>query len=474
VTPKQRAYTHDVRIWQVRRVNGKTRVTYELRWSVDRKPRSRSFSTKAMANSRRAELSAAVSQGEPFDVETGLPASMVRTPSEEILWWDWALLYIDTKWPRLAPSSRRSTVEALVGCTMAMLDAGRRGRPSDAELRSAMTTWAFVPPRRIAGPSSSERVHRAVAWLAKGTRPLRAFEEPATARAVLEALARTKDGRSAAATTIARKRAVLFNVLDLAVEREIFATHPLARVRWKAPKVADSFDPRAVINPTQARALLDATRTLGSNAPDASRADQARRRLGRHLTAFFGCMYYAALRPSEAMALRVRDLRLPDGDGWGELLLSQGDPDVSGTWNDDGRRKARQLKHRASGDVRPVPCAPPLVALLRAHLDEFGAAPNGRLFRGPSTGRINPHAYNDIWRQTRRAALTAEYGSPLAARPYDLRHTAVSSWLAAGVDSTQVAAWAGHSVAVLHRVYAHVVASRTSVAHKRIEEFLDE
>jgi integrase len=44
-----------------------------------------------------------------------------------------------------------------------------------------------------------------------------------------------------------------------------------------------------------------------------------------------------------------------------------------------------------------------------------------------------------------QALTPAEAASPLAARPYDLRHAAVSTWLNAGVPSTQVAQWAGHS-----------------------------
>ncbi|WP_088285425.1 tyrosine-type recombinase/integrase [Kineosporia sp. A_224] len=464
--------TYDVRIWEVRPVVGKTRTTYELRWKVARKARSKSFGTRALANSRRAELLSAVNRGEPFDVESGLPVSQRRDRTNEISWWEWVLTYVDTKWPTLAPSSRRSMVEALVTCTIAMLDPARRGRPSEAELRSAMTTWAFVPTRRKAGPPTSERAHRAVAWLAKGTRPVIALDDPTTARKVLDAVVSKKDGTPAAPTTIARKRAVLYNVLDLAVEQGIFAAHPLDRIRWKAPKVAEGFDPRSVVNPTQARALLEATRKLGSDAPEATRADRAARRHGRHLTAFFGCMYYAALRPSEARGLRLGNLDLPTGNGWGQLVLEAGDPEISGTWTDGGRRTRRQLKHRALGAIRLVPCAPALVQLLQEHLDEFGTAPDQSLFRGPAGGRLLSGAYNRAWRDARRAVLQDADESPLALRPYDLRHTAVSTWLAAGVPSTQVAAWAGHSVAVLHRVYAHVVADSQAVAQGRIDAFL--
>jgi integrase len=72
-----------------------------------------------------------------------------------------------------------------------------------------------------------------------------------------------------------------------------------------------------------------------------------------------------------------------------------------------------------------------------------------------------------------QAALTdTECASPLAKRPYDLRHAAVSLWLNAGVPPTQVAEWAGHSVNVLLRVYAKCVYGQDEVARIRIEAAL--
>jgi hypothetical protein len=56
----------------------------------------------------------------------------------------------------------------------------------------------------------------------------------------------------------------------------------------------------------------------------------------------------------------------------------------------------------------------------------------------------------------------------LARRPYDLRHAAVSTWLNAGVPATQVAEWAGHSVAVLLQIYAKCMAGQEDAARRRI------
>lgn len=67
-----------------------------------------------------------------------------------------------------------------------------------------------------------------------------------------------------------------------------------------------------------------------------------------------------------------------------------------------------------------------------------------------------------------------EQASPLARRPYDLRHACLSTWLNAGVPPTQVAEWAGHSVDVLLRIYAKCLVGQDEIAKRRIAEALEE
>lgn len=78
-----------------------------------------------------------------------------------------------------------------------------------------------------------------------------------------------------------------------------------------------------------------------------------------------------------------------------------------------------------------------------------------------------------VRKRARAAALTPEQlASPPAQRPYDLRHACLSTWLNVGVPATQVAAWAGHSVMVLLRVYAECLEGQDEVAMRQIEEAL--
>ncbi|MBN9112896.1 MAG: tyrosine-type recombinase/integrase [Pseudonocardia sp.] len=148
---------------------------------------------------------------------------------------------------------------------------------------------------------------------------------------------------------------------------------------------------------------------------------------------------------------------------------------TSGPGAISSRREERQLKHRAVGETRIVPCAPALTELLHRHLEQFGNDDSGLLFRGVRGGQLSEGTYCRVWRKARKDALTpAEAASPLARRPYDLRHAAVSTWLNAGVPSTQVAEWAGHSVAVLHHIYAKCIVGQDELSRRRIAAALDE
>ena len=120
-----------------------------------------------------------------------------------------------------------------------------------------------------------------------------------------------------------------------------------------------------------------------------------------------------------------------------------------------------------------MPCPPELTTLLHAHLAEHGTTPDGRLFRRARGGPLAESVYGPDWDRARAAALSPEeYASPLARRPYDLRHAAVSTWLNSGVLAPQVAQWAGHSVDVLLRVYAKCIAGQEDAVRRRVEEAL--
>jgi integrase len=121
-----------------------------------------------------------------------------------------------------------------------------------------------------------------------------------------------------------------------------------------------------------------------------------------------------------------------------------------------------------------VPIPPALTGLLRRHLDTYGTAPDGRLFSAPRGGILHESYYGRTWHAARATALgPALATTPLARRPYDLRHAALSLWLASGAPPAQIAARAGHSIHVLLAVYTHCVPGHDQAASHAIERALD-
>jgi hypothetical protein len=117
-----------------------------------------------------------------------------------------------------------------------------------------------------------------------------------------------------------------------------------------------------------------------------------------------------------------------------------------------------------------VPCHPTLARYLLAHLRQFGTARDGRLFRGERGGDLSESVYNRVWDQARSLALPPALSrTPIAGRPYDLRHACLSTWLNGGVDQTQVAEWAGNSVKVLMDTYAKCIDGHDEINRKRME-----
>lgn len=115
---------------------------------------------------------------------------------------------------------------------------------------------------------------------------------------------------------------------------------------------------------------------------------------------------------------------------------------------------------------------PVLLDHLRRHVDP---APNALVCTAPNGGRINLSNFNrDVWKPARSQALPA--GSPLRkVRRHDLRHSAITAWLNAGVLLKTAQQWSGHrQMSVLSDTYLGVTMGGAAVSLRRVEEALDD
>lgn len=447
--------SHNIRFWNIERYKGKRKTTYRVRWLVEKRKFGKYFATAALADSYRARLMSAARDGEAFNMETGLPVSMSRERTP-MTWYAFACRYMDMKWPDSSPKYRKSIAESLTRITIALLRESS-ALPEGRILRKALMT-AFNTKAR---DNLTAEVSQTLKAVERASRDVADLAKPEVLRSVLQALDLNVDGSRAAPNTVRIRRVALGNALDYAVEGKLLATNPLGEVKTKKRTYAlKEVDPECAVNPMQARMLLEAVGTVGKQGP--------------RLVAFFACMYYAGLRPEEAANLKKQSLAIPE-IGWGDLNLDGARPEIGKEWTDSGEASEEgPLKHRQASIGRTVPCPPALTEILHNHLARFGTARDGRLFRGARDGgRVGSTVYGRVWAASRERVFTADVLSgPLAKRPYDLRHACVSTWLSAGVEPTRVAKWAGHSVAVLLKVYAKCLDGGEATARARAERAL--
>ncbi|SCD34675.1 Site-specific recombinase XerD [Streptomyces sp. TverLS-915] len=467
-------YSFDVKLWQITKTQRKSRP-YRLRWKVAGRVHGDTFASFALAESRESELRQAINRrGEPFEIESGLPESEVRAAAEKAAreaaeaeaaavldWFAFCRAYVARRWRGSAAKTREGIADGLATATLGMLRPGEQA--PDAEALRLAFRWGVVPAHQGAEPP--EELGEAYRWLLTGTRPLADLADTAVVEDVLHHLAHRLDGKPAAGDTHKRRRRAVNTAFEYAVMAGELSGNPFARSRGKRVGSQDVVDPRVLVNPAQARQLLAAASYVGS----------WHRARGRRLVAFYAVMYYAALRPAEVVGLRRADCDLPK-EGWGTLTLWETRPVAGKQWTDSGERHDRRgLKAREVKTDRPVPIPPVLVAILRRHLDTFGTAKEGRVFGNERGDVVGSSTYWRVWEEARELALPPDrVASPLAGRPYDLRHACITRWLNAGVPVAEVARRVGNSPEVIHRRYQGCIDGHEQVANDKIARAMEE
>ncbi|MEU2866388.1 site-specific integrase [Streptomyces mirabilis] len=459
-------YSLDIRLWKVTKTGRKSRP-YRLRWVVAGQVHGDTFATSALADSRRSELWQAMRRGEAFDVESGLPESEVRAAAEAadakspLRWFEFCRKYVAGRWRTSAAKTRESMADGLAAVALAMVQRGE-DVPCDTDLRLAFR-WGIVPANAAEDPPAELRT--AYEWLTTSDRLVLDLTDAEVFEDVQYRLSYRLDGVRAAGETYKRRRRALNTALEYAVDRGELPENPLQRASRKRVGSDDVVDRRVLVNAVQGRQLLTAVSYVGSWG----------RNRGRRLVAFYAVLYYAGLRPAEAVGLRLSDCHLPEA-GWGTLTLRETRPVSGKQWTDSGERHDRRgLKAREAASDRPVPIPPVLVAILRAHLKEFGTAKEGRVFGNERGGLVGSSTYWRVWEEAREYALPPErVDSPLAGRPYDLRHVCITRWLNAGVPIAEVARRVGNSPEVIHRRYHGCIDGHEEAANLKIETSLNE
>ena len=297
--------------------------------------------TRALADSYRAELVRAARRGLAFTPATG---SLKYGPrrAEAVTWYRRAVAYAEMKWPHLAAHSRASLADALATITPLVPGTPAVGRPGGS-YAPPCTGMPLTP----AALRPSWAGHGQRAGLRRAAFPCRSASSPTRRHPGRAGRAVHPAGRLPCRGEHDRTQAGgVHGALGYAVELGLLPANPADLVRWRAPRAAAAIIPAVVASPPQVRMILA---EVSHVRPE--------------LAAFFGCLYYAARRPEEAVALRRDDLILP-AHGRGKIILANACPRTGTAWTSTGGpHEARGLKHRPDGTIRVIPIPPVLVRM---------------------------------------------------------------------------------------------------------------
>jgi integrase len=255
--------------------------------------------------------------------------------------------------------------------------------------------------------------------------------EEVTAAVVQRALDRRSYGqngdRVAAAYADRRRRTVRTMWMD-AEHRDLVPSGiwPRPEAMTKKQRVANQklIDRRTLPSKEQAEAAIAA---LVSHQPGSR---------GYH--ALTALVFYAGLRPSEALVLDISSLDLPER-GWGTATVETAAQDEHERWG----LPEEQIGETKTGTGRDVPLPPVLVKILRNYI---GGRTDGVLVSTRTGNRPTYSNWSRAWNRARRSA-----GGNW--RLYDLRHAHATLALDAGVPAARLAKLMGNSAETIWRCY---------------------
>ena len=421
--------TQSVAIWdlQDRRSFGRTRKPWVVRWRVGRKTKSAAFATKAEAQAYESRLRVAKSDGERFDGELCLPVSWVQSTKPQVH--VYARTWLAEQWPEWQPRTRASALDALSKWLPMLAEDTRRPVPNGMY---QYLVRSLSPDFKI----DSKSLHEA--WLARNIVRLDGLTPQMIETAMTKA-AVSPSGKRYAKNTLQRHRTTMRAVLNRALDMGLIQIDPwprkqAGRSRRKAVRnpMGSAVSKERLPGPARMRQILDA---MPSNQP----ASEMYRVMAY-------TMWLSGLRPSEMIDLEVRHCRLPK-EGWGRLEVMQAD-----------------VGEEAPGEPktgrRMVPIPPELVEVLSAWISS-NEMRKGFLFRTPAGQRPA-----NLRRTLQRACVAVGF-PPM--HPYDLRHTAATTYLNAGCPPGEVAERMGHGVKTLLDMYAGVLEGDDVTANQRFE-----
>ena len=447
---------HKVNVPSLRkRTNRDGKARWQVRWALDETGvyHARTFATKTAADRFVRGLHNAVDEGRRFGVDTGEPhvdSPAAETPTVGEL----AAAYLRERWSGWQPRTRKSAAESLAR----IVRIARRSDEGQPEgFNDAWIANRYLHPDADPGGYDADDRARA-AHLEEFSYRFDEITERTNLHLLFEELGRCIDGTRLAAETARRHRKTARSLYRYAAELGV-----IEPVTWPTTNGSKA-DRTERVN---LDALPDFAAVLAAiDAYGAIDHFQATPAANRHTAMLIGL--YLGLRPSEICALQKDDLNLPDDGGWGTCVVAR---TLSGTGDQQRWADERDAGHAAPKTRgRSVPIPPPLVAHLKAWIDQPPTDANRDTDLVVCNRRGGALEARHITGPLRDACTEAGLGRVTA---YTLRHLSVRTCLGAGMSLAETAARHGHDVDTMLRFYTGTVLGETERGNELLDAFYE-
>jgi integrase len=441
----------EVRLASIQHRPEKT-LPYIVRWKVAGRWHSKSFERKGLAEDYWARLRLAINEAERFDRDTGLPPQFDTKPSQNTF-----AIHAETMFKsyyrKSSPRTRRANAQALGVVIPLMVLRTRRGSAPD-DIRQQIEMW-------LAGESDIPL------WVQTSSMPLSDITADTCRNAEKDIrMMRVKDASASKAAgtrvekaisprDIKRYIGVVNSVLNDAVSTNLLALNPWPKDNnfrtFKVDRAQESEKIDARTLPTMGE-VMNFIHALENDNPGSK---------GNQMIAY--CLFYLGLRPSEALALNIENLDLPN-KGWGEALIEEAVTDAGGRWT----KRTEQVGRTKTGRSRKVPIPPVMVKRLRGWI---GNRKSGLLVRTRTGTTVSS---TNLARAFRTASQRYSEGRaraglpPISITPYTLRHVCATLMLNSGVAVGETARRLGHSPKVLLDTYIGILGDDKKTANARL------
>jgi integrase len=425
-----------IRIWDVSYRRGRGRPWY-VRWSVNGQERGpKTFTSEDEAEDYRARLRIAARDGEKWNINTGLPVSWNPLMQLDVA------TFCRLEWTRRTKSRKARTAASLA-------ETFSRFVVATVPARSAAFPVTYAELSRwIQGSETSKKPderRKLNDWLKRWSPSMDSLDKVSLKR-VHDALMVGANGRPLSASVVRRRFTEVTALLNYAVKEGVLTSNELAKPDKTTYEHIETN--RSKVYPSMPEML---------SVVEAVESRQSATRLYRAMTAV-GVL--AGLRPSEIVALEMRDVDLPE-EGWGEIRVERARVGLAG-WSEDDQEIGRP---KAKRSTRTIPIPQRLVVEIRSWI-EAAEIEDGPLF----LTRNGTLPLSSNWTRLLKVATVATDVRSMT--PYDLRRFH-GTWLAeSGVPYNEAARRMGHDLAVFMSVYVGTTGDIEAVGNAALDRAL--